>query len=201
MAHGTGPRFPPGVMRVRVGELHRAGMSAIEISRRLGVRKSTVAYHLRRLGVPNDPRFARRYEWAGILKAYLGGAEFSDLQAAHGFSRVAFYEAAKRADVKLRSSVIPIEELLVLGRPTRREHLKRRLLSAGLKQNRCEECGIERWRGRKLTMQLHHVNGNGSDNRLANLQFLCANCHSQTPTYGGRNKLRPVPGVGRHPRA
>jgi hypothetical protein len=31
------------------------------------------------------------------------------------------------------------------------------------------------------------VNGNRDDNRLENLRLLCPNCHSQTPTYCGRN--------------
>jgi 5-methylcytosine-specific restriction endonuclease McrA len=44
-------------------------------------------------------------------------------------------------------------------------------------------------------MQLHHINGDGSDNRLENIIFLCANCHSQTDTYGGRNGHR-RPGGG-----
>jgi predicted HNH restriction endonuclease len=39
-------------------------------------------------------------------------------------------------------------------------------------------------------MALHHVNGQGNDNRLVNLRFLCPNCHSQTPNYGGRNGHR-----------
>ncbi len=39
-------------------------------------------------------------------------------------------------------------------------------------------------------MQLHHINGDGGDNRLQNIVFLCANCHSQTDTYGGRNGHR-----------
>jgi 5-methylcytosine-specific restriction endonuclease McrA len=39
-------------------------------------------------------------------------------------------------------------------------------------------------------MQLHHINGDGLDNRLENLELLCANCHSQTSTYAGRNGHR-----------
>ena len=63
-------------------------------------------------------------------------------------------------------------------------------MQEGLKQNRCERCGITEWRGEPLSMQLHHVNGDGSDNRLENIVFLCPNCHSQTDTYGGRNGHR-----------
>jgi hypothetical protein len=79
---------------------------------------------------------------------------------------------------------------LVIGRRTSRGHLKHRLITAGLKENRCEECGLTHWRGKPFVMQLHHVNGDGTDNRLVNLMLLCANCHSQTDTWGGRNTPR-----------
>lgn len=84
-----------------------------------------------------------------------------------------------------------MEVLLVSNRPqTSRTHLKDRLIKAGIKENRCERCGISEWRGKPLSMQLHHINGDGLDNRLENLELLCANCHSQTSTYGGRNGHR-----------
>ena len=34
-------------------------------------------------------------------------------------------------------------------------------------------------------MQLHHIDGNNSNNSLDNLQMLCPNCHSQTDNYCG----------------
>ena len=77
-----------------------------------------------------------------------------------------------------------------MGRKTSRGHLKARLLREGLKQCRCEVCGLSEWRGQPLSMELHHVNGDGRDNRLENLRFLCGNCHSQTPNWGGRNRNR-----------
>lgn len=82
-----------------------------------------------------------------------------------------------------------MDELLVVGRhQTNRSHLKQRLLGAGLKENRCEACGIVEWQGKPLSMELHHVNGDGADNRLENLQLLCGNCHSQTENWGGRGR-------------
>ncbi len=87
---------------------------------------------------------------------------------------------------------MPIEELLVVGRRTARGHLNMRLIAAGLKENRCELCGLDAWRGEPLSIALHHINGDGLDNRLENLQFLCPNCHSQTDTFGGRNGHRRV---------
>ena len=84
-----------------------------------------------------------------------------------------------------------IELLLVADRPqTGRSHLKHRLIQAGLKDNRCEQCGITEWQGKSLVMHLHHINGDGHDNRLENIELLCANCHSLTDTYGGRNGHR-----------
>lgn len=49
---------------------------------------------------------------------------------------------------------------------------------------------LTEWQGKPIMMHLHHLNGDGKDNRLENIVFLCGNCHSQTDTYGGRNGHR-----------
>lgn len=52
----------------------------------------------------------------------------------------------------------------------------------------CSECGLDPiWNGKPLTLQVDHINGDNTDNRPENLRFLCPNCHTQTPTYAGRN--------------
>jgi 5-methylcytosine-specific restriction endonuclease McrA len=48
-------------------------------------------------------------------------------------------------------------------------------------------CDRERWNGLPIPLELDHVNGMRSDNRLSNLRILCPNCHAQTPNYRGRN--------------
>lgn len=45
-----------------------------------------------------------------------------------------------------------------------------------------------KWRMKPLSMQIDHVNGDRKDGRLENVRILCPNCHSQTPTFGGKNK-------------
>ena len=60
------------------------------------------------------------------------------------------------------------------------DHVKRRLVRAGLQEERCSACGIVDWLGARLALELHHVTGVGDDNQLENLTPLCPNCHSQT---------------------
>lgn len=173
--------------RAAVARMLAEGRTQTEIAMELGVSRPTVSYHVRKLGIARDEKAARRYDWAAIQAAHDEGLTARECCARFGCSRSAWHEAVRAGKLKVRSSVIPIEELLVRGRNTGRHHLKRRLLKAGLKEERCEECGLEEWRGKPLRITLHHVNGDGYDNRLENLQFLCPNCHSQTPNFAGRN--------------
>ena len=46
------------------------------------------------------------------------------------------------------------------------------------------------WNGKPIVLDLDHINGDNTDNRLVNLRFLCPNCHSQTSTYKGANNKR-----------
>ncbi|WP_224389653.1 HNH endonuclease [Pseudonocardia sp. ICBG1293] len=86
----------------------------------------------------------------------------------------------------------PLAEVLVRDSPMRSTgHLRKRLIAAGLKQARCEICGIHDWRAQPLPLHLDHVNGDHTDNRLENLRILCPNCHAQTSTWCVR-KERPA---------
>ena len=172
-----------------VAELLRFGFTAAEIADCTGLSKSTVAYHLRRLGRPPDARFLRRYDWAEVQRYYDAGNSISACQARFGFARKTFNDARRRGAIVTRPQSMPVDQLL--SGPRNRSHLKQRLVRAGLKENRCEACGLSEWRGEPLSLALHHVNGDKHDNRLENLQLLCPNCHSQTDTFAGRNRRRP----------
>jgi hypothetical protein len=169
-----------------VAQLLEEGFTRGEIARRLGLSRSTVSYHARRLGAPVDALAARRYDWSAVQAYYDDGHSVRECQLVFGFSRQTWHAAAARGAIAPRPHELPLDALLVAGVLRGRRNLKTRVLRAGLKQNRCENCGIEEWRGRPLSLALHHVNGDGRDNRLENLQLLCPNCHSQTDNFAGR---------------
>ena len=52
----------------------------------------------------------------------------------------------------------------------------------------CNHCGLNEWRGRPLTLELEHIDGDNTNNDRSNLECLCPNCHSLTDTWRGRNK-------------
>lgn len=82
---------------------------------------------------------------------------------------------------------IPLEEILVENRNYNSTTLKKRLIESGLKEDKCELCGCSNeWNGKPLILQLDHINGNHSDNRLENLRIVCPNCHSQTETFSNK---------------
>ena len=70
----------------------------------------------------------------------------------------------------------------------RSAYVKELIFRLGLKENKCEKCGTSEWQGKPLTCELHHINGDSTDNRIENLIILCPNCHSQTDNFRSRNR-------------
>ena len=81
----------------------------------------------------------------------------------------------------------PIHKILVSDSDFQSYKLKNRLLKEGIKQHRCECCGLTTWQESTIPLELHHINGNNRDNRLENLRLLCPNCHALTDSYRGKN--------------
>ncbi|MBV9666033.1 MAG: HNH endonuclease [Actinobacteria bacterium] len=78
----------------------------------------------------------------------------------------------------------PLDEILVENsRYQNAGKLRKRLIREGLKAPRCERCGRDSWLELPLPLELDHINGERTDNRLENLRILCPNCHAQTDTW------------------
>jgi 5-methylcytosine-specific restriction endonuclease McrA len=72
--------------------------------------------------------------------------------------------------------------------------LKLKLIRDGIKKHECEVCGTVEWMGKKVPIELDHIDGNHYNNELSNLRIVCPNCHAQTDTNSGKNnKHRKMP--------
>lgn len=181
-----------GIRTVRTREavdaLIRDGMSRAAIAKKLGLSKSTVSYHARRLDHPIDERANRRYDWSLVQRFYDAGHSARDCRAHFGMSAKTWHDARQRGALKTRPQAKPIE--LLLATATSRSAIRRRILAERLLEPVCAACGIDEWLDAPISLQLHHINGDGADNRLENLQLLCPNCHAQTDNWAGRNRAR-----------
>ncbi len=65
--------------------------------------------------------------------------------------------------------------------------LRKRLIYEGIKEHKCEECGIINWNGKDISLHLDHIDGDRTNHKIDNLRILCPNCHCQTDTFGSKN--------------
>lgn len=84
----------------------------------------------------------------------------------------------------------PIEVYLNNEKKISSWNLIKRLFKSGIKDKKCEICGIDSWNDRPLSLQLHHIDGNHNNNSLSNLIVLCPNCHSQTDNFCGKSNTK-----------
>ena len=63
-------------------------------------------------------------------------------------------------------------------------HLKKHLIKE--KSHKCEKCLLTTWLEQNIVLEVHHKDGNRTNNNFDNLQLLCCNCHAQTDNW--RNK-------------
>lgn len=94
-----------------------------------------------------------------------------------------------------RKSAAQILVRLAPGSPRTQTVLLRRALDDFDVPHVCNECGTgENWQGRRLVLELDHINGDRLDNQIENLRYLCPSCHSQTKTHSRPRRAVIAPG-------
>jgi 5-methylcytosine-specific restriction endonuclease McrA len=155
---------------------HRRPRYSVELLAEAAAASSSVAGVLRFLGIRptggSHSHISRRLKAAGIDTRHFTGS---------GHNR------GQRQPRK------PWEEILLL-RPEEAGRVKPVMLRRALVEYGvpyvCVGCGNPgEWRGRRLTLHVDHINGKHWDCRPENLRFLCPNCHCQTPTWAGANRI------------
>lgn len=79
-------------------------------------------------------------------------------------------------------------EFFIENGTTQSNRVRKQLFKRGLKEKRCEVCNRTNWNKKEIPLEVDHINGIKSDNRLINLRIICPNCHAQTPTYKSKNR-------------
>ena len=72
--------------------------------------------------------------------------------------------------------------------PQRTEKFRTALIT--LRGHQCECCKLTTWLEQPINLELHHCDGDKSNNELDNLQLLCPNCHSYTPNWRGKGRIK-----------
>lgn len=191
-------------LQEKVLELHNNGLSYNQIAKSLNMNKSTVAYYIKRFDNEKylhnkEIKDKQRLEYEQIVcNVFL---EQKNLYRTCIFlnKRPTNTNYKYIMDILNRYN-ISIDNV-VYDKPKKRQkldykdifkensslknssHLKDYIIKYNLKEEQCEECGITTWNNKKITLQVHHINGNNTDNRIENLKILCPNCHSQTENF------------------
>lgn len=120
-------------------------------------------------------------------------------KAKSGTAYNAFKAAAKSLDIdiskfenakpKIDNKKLSREEMFSKGRHRSSHVLRRAMVKEGFDDCFCAVCKISNlWNEKKLTMQIDHIDGDNKNNCIENLRFICPNCHTQTSTYGFKNR-------------
>ena len=99
-------------------------------------------------------------------------------------------QQAKKGQQKGQNSYKPASYYIETGKTITSYKLKEKLIRDGLKEDKCELCGLSVWQNQKLSLELHHKDGDHYNNNLDNLIILCPNCHSIQPGNSGANKKK-----------
>lgn len=176
----------------QIKELLSRGVSNREIRRLTGTSGATVSYHAKKLGLNKSSR--AKYDWKKVQLSINAGNKFFQIKKEFGMSLAALSKARKDGRIVYRQKYQMTSQELIDNIKCKISHsdrklLRKKLIEEGM-QYECKECGLKEWNGKKISLELDHIDGDARNNNVNNFRLLCPNCHSQTPTWRGRNANR-----------
>lgn len=131
------------------------------------------------------------YTYAGVCRAlglYPKGKNLNTIkQGIQELNIDTSHFSLKGLKLITRKQKLTLNEILVENSTYQSGKLGKRLIKEGIKEHKCECCNLSKWQDKLIPLELHHINGIHTDNRLENLQLLCPNCHALTDSYRGKN--------------
>ena len=173
--------------RIRLEGYITAGLSEMEMSRREGKSRSSTRHWINKFGLqtgrerlPISERSdlyeqARTLRWTGLSYAKIAS------KLGLGFDAVVDHVNDIPVDARSNNGRRVTDSSMLKSKRAVRDYILR------TREYKCETCGIVEWQGTALRLEVHHVDGNSSNNSDSNLQLVCPNCHSQTPNYQSKN--------------
>lgn len=185
----AGRKWKSEIIRKMLSE----GVGGSEVARRCGVSTAAVSYHNKILGLGH---IGKQYDWTVIQKAYDAGMSTTQCKSSFGIPNSTWSKSVSNGRITLRSKLqnARLASIRLDGNVScnARKQIKQAFLNAGILKLKCygDGCGLtKQWLNKPLSVQLHHIDGNAGNHSESNITLLCPNCHSQTPTFAGRNPV------------
>ena len=105
------------------------------------------------------------------------------------FTGQRWQDSPNQKDNKVSRETYRLDEVFVQNSPVTQKVLRGYVERHNIIEYKCQTCGCNgNWQNGIISLELDHINGDNTDNRIENLRYLCPNCHALTETYRGRNK-------------
>ena len=148
-----------------LNELCKSSYSYAEVLRKAG----------RKQGGGSQATLRKKIEEFGIDISHFTGQRWQD--------------SPNQQDNHPSKELYTLEQVFVQNSPVTQKVLRGYIERHKLLEYKCQTCGCDgHWQNGIIALEIDHINGENTDNRIENLRDLCPNCHALTETYRGRNK-------------
>ena len=148
-----------------LNELCKSSYSYAEVLRKAG----------RKQGGGSQATLKKKIEEFGIDISHFTGQRWQD--------------SPNQQDNNPSRELYTLEQVFIQNSPVTQKVLRGYIERHKLLEYKCQTCGCDgHWQNGIIALEVDHINGENTDNRIENLRYLCPNCHALTETYRGRNK-------------